>query len=1190
MQFKCNSKYFSKGGLSAIGGLLLVWLCLAAGTREIQIYNFDTVAQLLASGSPSANRVVYVAGYWAPNDGGGGTFISTNTSSATNRGSRLFSGESGKSWDRVDFGQAVNVKWFGAKGGTNDDQLAIQEAINYAAGTGLQSGLGRKLELPQFSSFTVSGTLWFTNRPVNFNGNGSSIYGASDVRLITVSNVFGNRIENLVLKGITNGTTQAGIRYEKTTNCFDANVSSEYMGLNGFEITHSEQNHGTSRRSIRAKAFGMFYYMTTDSDDWYYFIQAPGSFAREYKNSKRSHGRQGWIDNPLGEMAIYFWTGTGTMPEVPGDMLTEDCGEHDLYVTGGPNTKQMAYVNAGRRCFIRGAYLLPDIDAGWGIVDINGMFFYNEGLPMAGDMTTGSTNILNVTHADQLKQWDRIHIADSLTNNTVYAVSGSTVRLYTPVDLTAAGRAIGFLAKPDDTDLQDITILGWGDDAGTMINSIQIGGTAGDPLEGISLKNVKIESSGNYSMNVQYATVRVEGGSSRHAAGLREWNLDTGAKVAGSKVIFSGRTNFPGYGVYLQNGASVSLTDCDFDGFGIAAVSPHLPGDRVYMTRGFVRNILTQPVGLISDSSVLGTVFEGNLWDLGSFNGEIRVYGTNNNVIGATMDPKGSVYVSEHIHEEVGATANFYGPNNYMGNLINNVTRAVGSTSSSIGPKGLMTTNIVANVPNVINVAAVPAPAAGDSNGSAGTDDTVAIQGKLNQGGTNSIVYLPKGRYKITPPLKFYSGQTIRGQFASGVGRVGEVEILATGTSTNSLFEPIDMGYDNMGVHLENLQIRGNGFSKAGVNFYRVSRGSLENVYVTGCETGVIVDGAGGPGAYYNTFWNAESSYNTSVNWMFRNVANDNMGFNCRSIGAPTGMVFTASSTGNGLFNYTAQGVGAPNATDTHILADAGGNYLFGGFIELSRVGIQETVNGSFGVLAVTWGSGVTNRFIENPNAKEGLRLMRVPVPGDVGFEAAFGGVHYTNNTTSDNASAFWTIQPRSQTNVVQYIFGYGGPTGGTNRFLWASGTNTQSYVDMNTGNYVFNQTTGAVLWPDVRMRESGVGEVQVADASNADANFKVKKITASDNLVIATAGKGLQVKEGSNAKMGTATLSGGGATVATTAVTASSRIFLTNQSAGGTPGFLRVGTVTAGTSFTITSSSGSDTSTVAWFIVEPAP
>lgn len=78
------------------------------------------------------------------------------------------------------------------------------------------------------------------------------------------------------------------------------------------------------------------------------------------------------------------------------------------------------------------------------------------------------------------------------------------------------------------------------------------------------------------------------------------------------------------------------------------------------------------------------------------------------------------------------------------------------------------------------------------------------------------------------------------------------------------------------------------------------------------------------------------------------------------------------------------------------------------------------------------------------------------------------------------------------------------------------------------------------------------------------------------------------KIAEGSNAAMGTALLVGGSKVVANTRVTANSRIFLTSQVDGGTPGWLRISARTAGTSFTITSSSGTDTSTVAYEIVEP--
>lgn len=95
---------------------------------------------------------------------------------------------------------------------------------------------------------------------------------------------------------------------------------------------------------------------------------------------------------------------------------------------------------------------------------------------------------------------------------------------------------------------------------------------------------------------------------------------------------------------------------------------------------------------------------------------------------------------------------------------------------------------------------------------------------------------------------------------------------------------------------------------------------------------------------------------------------------------------------------------------------------------------------------------------------------------------------------------------------------------------------------------------------------------------------------SSTGNVLISTIGKGLQVKTGTNAKIGTATLAAGTVTVANTSVTANSRIFVTSNTDGGTPGWLRVSAKTVNTSFVITSSSATDTSTVAWIIVESIP
>lgn len=105
--------------------------------------------------------------------------------------------------------------------------------------------------------------------------------------------------------------------------------------------------------------------------------------------------------------------------------------------------------------------------------------------------------------------------------------------------------------------------------------------------------------------------------------------------------------------------------------------------------------------------------------------------------------------------------------------------------------------------------------------------------------------------------------------------------------------------------------------------------------------------------------------------------------------------------------------------------------------------------------------------------------------------------------------------------------------------------------------------------------------------SGQSSGNFSV---FANGNLAlkIGSAGGGLAIKEGANARSGTAVLAAGAVTVANTSVTATTRIQLTTQAPGGTVGSPYVSARVAGTSFTITSTSGTDTSTVAYFLVEP--
>ncbi len=142
------------------------------------------------------------------------------------------------------------------------------------------------------------------------------------------------------------------------------------------------------------------------------------------------------------------------------------------------------------------------------------------------------------------------------------------------------------------------------------------------------------------------------------------------------------------------------------------------------------------------------------------------------------------------------------------------------------------------------------------------------------------------------------------------------------------------------------------------------------------------------------------------------------------------------------------------------------------------------------------------------------------------------------------------------------------------------------------------NSAAGAVmtLTGDAGAPQSpAAGDIGIlGDGVNVTTTGAANSITVqfTDTPTFATVESGLyQVTTGgASDTAGKATLVGGTVTVNTTAVTANSLIFLTVQALGtvAAPQAMTIDNVVVGTSFDITSSDATDTSDVAWLIVEP--
>lgn len=266
------------------------------------------------------------------------------------------------------------------------------------------------------------------------------------------------------------------------------------------------------------------------------------------------------------------------------------------------------------------------------------------------------------------------------------------------------------------------------------------------------------------------------------------------------------------------------------------------------------------------------------------------------------------------------------------------------------------------------------------------------------------------------------------------------------------------------------------------------------------------------------------------------------------SSGAVTAPVYSYPNTTTPAYPASGMIAFCPGSDDWHLRSPFGQAYI--------QIGGGSATNiSSFGTMMVGGTGGV--RLQSNPTASGPSVFLKVPSTSALNLR-----------NTADSADIDLTCRAITASGAIT---AGGVITLNGNQINWGGAGNAYTY-----GGASIVSTLGAA--GTFQFRNSALSTVATIDAAGT--------ITASGDLICSTAGKGLQVKSGTGARAGTAVLVAGTVTVTNTTVTASTRIFLTVRTTGGTLGTLSY-TLSAGASFTINSSSVSDTSTVTYFLIE---
>lgn len=484
-----------------------------------------------------------------------------------------------------------------------------------------------------------------------------------------------------------------------------------------------------------------------------------------------------------------------------------------------------------------------------------------------------------------------------------------------------------------------------------------------------------------------------------------------------------------------------------------------------------------------------------------------------------------------------------------------------------------------------------------------GTADQVQIQGAVDAAfaAGGGVVQLSTDGFFTSSPVTLHPTVRLIGTHGDQIFNTGQLTVSSyirpvvgfTGGAAIVMLDQTDGGYSGKSAEqqIQNLTIDGIGVG-----------GTVHGIQAGGYVHGVLlrdvaVKNVSGKGIYTFT-----ANGSQPFSWNFHRVVVDNpdgVGIHLINHSDCTMTDVISIGAGDNAFtlsnmpNSRAFGVRAEwsEGHGFHITGNWGTGQGSGG---MSMVGCSTDRNRHNGVLVDATGnaplifSGITCRRDGRNGGPgggdySGFRVTAAAMPVIVEGLVTYPGVDDDGAGTNSPVNAF------KASGSTYVALGSGFLHGATNGFV-DGGTNAVLRRGPNIG-----ERTGTTAAPVDAFANAwtAAGNMTVTgyfavNSGQSDGQWNIwTGLPAALNL--GTAGGGIAIKEGANARLGRATLVGGTVTVANTSVTALSEIFAFCQVPGGTPGFLRISARTPATSFTILSSSGTDTSSVAWVIFEPA-